>query len=512
MSKRRIAALFAALALAGAARAEEPDPRYWRLDDVVAQFQQWSVDYPDIFQAGSLGLSGQGEAIPLARISDHAQTDEPEPALLFHAAQHANECNGTGAIMDAMAALLQGYALNPGMRARVDSLELWFMPIFNVDGHRYVFGGGPSWADWRKTLRDNNGNDQVDYPDDGVDTNRNWDWYWDESDETDPAHLEYKGPFPFSEPEATALRDFVLTRRPLVVVDYHSPVTIVWDNEVFWPWLSTHGWGYSPDEPVARDVASQWAAATLTHTGQPFGSIFGYDSLPKEQNWIYGETGILTFVMEISDHCWWTGATVDTIATRVARGSYALIDRAMNGPGIRGRVTDAVTGNPLVAQVEILQYSGAELGPHLTDAAFGKYERLTKTGSFTVQASCPGYETQTQQVPNVTGGWRQVDLALVPTLTAVPDLPSDGLRIVGPNPLRPGQAVLLALGADVTDADGATVELFDVTGRRRAVLGAALAPGATHRLALPADLASGVYLLRASAGGTQAVRRITLLR
>jgi hypothetical protein len=200
---------------------------------------------------------------------------------------------------------------------------------------------------------------------------------------------------------------------------------------------------------------------------------------------------------------------VDSIAVRVARGSYTLIDRVVGGPGIRGRVTDAVTGDPLVAQVEILQLAGEELGPRLSDATFGKFERLTQSSSYTVEVSCTGYETETRQVSTVGGGWQRADFALVPTLTAVPELAPDGLRLLGPNPLRPGQGVLLALGAD---AGAASVELFDVTGRRRAVLGTALAPGATHRLALPADLASGVYLLRARAGARQQIQRITLLR
>ena len=94
--------LFVMLALAGAATAQEPDPRYWRLADIRAQFDAWEAAYPDIFHQESLGSSGEGVTIPVARISDKAQHAEPEPRLFFHAAQHANECNGTGAVIFAM--------------------------------------------------------------------------------------------------------------------------------------------------------------------------------------------------------------------------------------------------------------------------------------------------------------------------------------------------------------------------------------------------------------------------
>jgi len=99
----------------------------------------------------------------------HAAVGEVEPALFPHAAQHANECNGTTALMVLMDRLLAGYGNAAAVTARVDGLELWLAPVVNVDGHRQVFGGAPGWPDWRKTLRDDNGNGQVDVPADGVD-------------------------------------------------------------------------------------------------------------------------------------------------------------------------------------------------------------------------------------------------------------------------------------------------------------------------------------------------------
>lgn len=490
------------------AHTQTPDERYWRLDEIEAAFAAWESQHPDIFHRTSLGLSGQGAAIPMVRISDHAAVDEPEPAIVFHAAQHANECNGTGAVMRQIETLLAGYGSDPAITARVDGLALWFIPVVNVDGHGYVFGGGASWSEWRKTLRDNNANGEVDFPYDGVDLNRNWDWFWAECADDQPADSYYKGPAPWSEAEAVALRDFVLVERPVLVVDYHSPDTIGWANYIFYPWVSTHGWGDSPDYAVAGDIAADWAAVTRSETNQPYHAIFGYDNKPKEQNWIYGRTGILTFEMEISDHCWWTGATVDTIAARVARGSVYLLERVLDGPGVRGQVTDAVTGEPLVAEVQLAEMHSSHVGPRLTDARFGRFHRLTATGAYTVTVSRRDYTSETRTVIVSAGAWTTADFALKPVTTAVGDESPDaggGRWLRAANPVAAGQSVRLALPGGLPPAQ---VELYDLRGRRLAVLGRTLAPARDHAVRLPGRLAGGVYLLRVEAGAIVQVTRI----
>lgn len=488
-------------------RADEPDPRYWRLAQIEAALATWATAYPEIFHRTSLGPSGEGTPIPLIRISDHAAVDEAEPAVVFHAAQHANECNGTGAVMAQIAALLAGYGHDPAVTARVDGLEIWFLPVFNVDGHGQVFGGTADWDQWRKTLRDNNGNGQVDFPDDGVDLNRNWDWFWQECDDDQPADAYYRGPSPWSEVEAVLLREFVLAERPVVVVDYHSPATIGWANYVFYPWLSTHGWGPSPDRDVLRAFAQEWAAATRDQANAPFRSILGYDTLPKEQNWIYGHTGILAFEMEISDRCWWTGAVVDTIAVRVARGGNYVLDRTLDGPGITGRVTDAVTGEPLVAEVQLAEMHSPHVGPRWTDARHGQFFRLTMNDTYTVTVSRRDYTSETRAVTVAGNTWTTADFALTPLMTGIVADPAASVAgwLRAANPLHAGASLSVVLPAGLPRA---RAELYDVRGRRLATLGEDLAPDRPHALRLPGQLSAGVYLLRVGAAGRQLVGRI----
>ncbi len=332
----------------------------------------------------------------------------------------------------------------------------------------------------------------MDFPHDGVDLNRNWDWRWEQCTEWDPSSQQYKGPNPFSEPEARALRDFVLRERPALVCDLHSPVTIAYDNDVFYPWISGEG---APDLSVAADLAGQWSGATRTLQNLPYHDIVCYDTLPKEQCWIYGKAGIITLLMEIEDHCWFTGADVDTVGRRVARGAMALFDRALTGPGITGTVTNALTGEPLAAQVIITQMNADNVGPRVCDQETGQYHRFTMPGEYTLRVSYRDHVGQVIPV-SVGAGWTVVDVALMPVTTGVATMVGFSLRAA--NPARGGQRLQLRL------AEGSApgrADLYDLRGRRVACLGDGLAAGADHHLALPRSLPDGAYVVRVSAGG-----------
>ena len=493
--------------LPGFSRADEPDPNYWRLEQIIDQFNTWESEYPDIFHQSTLGLSGNRLEIPMVCICNQTPGENEEPRMLFHGALHANEPNGTTAIMKTIENLLQGYGVDADVTARVDNLELYYVPILNIDGHLHNFSGGVNWFDWRKTLRDNNNNGEVDYPGDGVDLNRNWDWNWNDYSEDDPASIKYKGPFPFSEREIIAVRDFVLRERPIVVVDYHSPVTISWRKYIFWPWMDNfNGNGMSPDDDVAEEIAEDWAAATIDENGNSYHEIYAYSSLPKEQCWIYGRTGILAFIMEISDHCWWSGAMVDTIGVRVARGSEVLVDRVLDGPGVRGSVFNVASGEPLVAEVIIDEMHQRGVGPRMTEASNGMYHRLTTEGTYTVTASCEGFETQTHVV-TVHDTWARLDFALESPLSGVaPGEETRWLQTVTTQ--GSGHAIRLELPLG---SPAASVDLFDLRGRRVGVLGQDLSSGQGHELALPGNLAGGVYLVRVVAGNVQQTQRITIV-
>jgi hypothetical protein len=62
-----------------------------------------------------------------------------------------------------------------------------------------------------------------------VDLNRNWDYQW-QMTATHGLRPVYAGPFPFSEPETRALRDFILERDIRTLIFYHSALAKVFSG------------------------------------------------------------------------------------------------------------------------------------------------------------------------------------------------------------------------------------------------------------------------------------------
>jgi hypothetical protein len=396
-----------------------PDPRYWRYDRILETLESWKEAHPGILHLEQIGRTHMGEAIVAARVSGAPPEEGDAPALLFHAAQHANEANGTGAVMRMLERLLEGYGKDAEITAQVDGLRTWFVPVLNVDGHRRVFTGEVGWEEWRKNGRDNDGDGKPFGPTDGVDLNRNWDHRWEADPSDNPRLRTYKGPWPFSEPEVRALRDLVTRERPIFVVDYHSPGKKTPPNKIFWPWLWRDEKRAGPDAAAYRGIAQALAARTETEEDGVFldGDWYGYDTLPKEQNWIYGRTGSCVLLMEISKRFWWEGPLVDRIAERVARGSVHLLERALHGPGLEGRVTDAETGRPLVAEVRVLEFHDERIGPRLTGGRHGRFRRLLDPGRVTVAITADAYEPQEHEVEIETNDWTTLDIGLRPVRT-----------------------------------------------------------------------------------------------
>ncbi len=502
-----LAAGLGLVAVAGA----QPDPRYYSYDEVLSLFNQWAIQYPNIFHREIIGYTLVGnEPIWAAKISDNAAVHEAEARVVFHAAQHSNEANGVNAIVFMMSRLLTRYGQQSYYTQMVNNLEIWFVPVFNLDGYRMVFAGGYDWDWWRKTKRDNDGNGLYTFPEDGVDANRNWDFTWAEYDSSDYESSRYKGPYPFSEPEVVAIRDLILRERPVFVMDLHSPDLPGIGNKIWWCWLDPVTNLYGPDDDIYQPICQTLASRSQTETNGVYynGNGASYNNTPKEQCWVYARTGICIFVMEISMQFWWTGAIVDTIAQRVGRGNFYLMERAQSGPGLTGVVTDALSGAPLQAEVVVAQVNDPDIGPRMSEAFHGQYWRLLVAGNYTVTFSAEDHYAQTRSVYVGASGWTTLNVQLQPDPAAVDPEEERALRIVwADTPLRPGSSVHFRLERD---AD-VSLRLLDVTGRTvRTLLDDHLAPG-VRSIGLKPGLPSGGYLLLLRTDDARVAKKIVVV-
>jgi carboxypeptidase T len=484
----------------GVAPARALDARYHTFAEMWAELQTVAVDHPSIAKLDTLGTTAEeGLAILALKISDNVAIDEDEPVVLYDGVHHAEEVMGLEICLWMVDELTTGYGVNDTITGRVNDCEIWFIPLMNPEGHGIVTAEIDTT--WRKNKTDNNANGVFDPGYDGVDLNQNYDFNWELGGSDNPANEVYRGPAPFSESENRIMRDFCLTEKPVFATNYHSPRSSD-GNVVYYPWYWT-GHGFAPDHAVIYSVASTLATLTKTEAGESFTALYGFATSGRARNWQYGVVGTIGFDEEVlSNICQPSGDRVDGICQKTARGSYYLLDRT-HGPGLTGHVTDASTGDPIVAEVKVVEFASDLLAPRTTEPVYGRYWRMLNQGTYTVEFSCPGYDTET-----VTGvvvgptGLTVLDRALEPW-AGVPagEIVAPRIIRVAPNPMR-GETRI-----DFTAPERGAVQIgiYSVGGRLIARLASGPTVGGRGTAAWDGrDLAgkrvaSGVYFARLTA-------------
>ena len=308
--------------------------------------------------------------------------------------------------------------------------EIWVIPTHNPEGLNIVHG----WIDdleqfqqdesFRKNKYDANENGVFDFvygigdDIDGVDLNRNYDFNWifgDEFEQTDtgcsgnPSYLSnydyYRGPEPFSEPEIETIKNFTEENNFLLSIAYHSSRSGCVSEKVISPWLWDGNKG-APDLPVISRLGEEIASKTPSWDG--LGFYYPANSTSRRGNahdWLYSQTGCIQYLIEVgtSDMQSDDVELIDDTIFNNMQGLMHLLKRAagttiQNGPDayqITGIVTDSY-GEPVHAEVKILEFDGPMLEPRYTDS-FGRYTRLLIEGTYTLEILADGFEPYTYQ-------------------------------------------------------------------------------------------------------------------
>ncbi len=389
-------------------------PRYHTYDEVAQDLTRMSRDYSNICLLCTLGYSTRF-SLPLLglKISDNPREREDEPRILFNGNHHACEIIGPEICLFLAESLLGEYGREPEIKRFVDSLEIWIVPLVNPDGHWIIEQDIDTL--WRKNLRDNdsNGNINLDY--DGVDLNRNYDFEWWRG-VSDPSSRTYRGPFPFSEDEIRAIRDLAEGERFVIDVCYHSDIDPRRGEYVYFPWL----WGNSrsPDYFSLQNIACSLAFNIPNDENNgTYSYIYGRaEEGGLARNWLYYALGTFSFTVEVSRGYRPPESRVDSICRKNLRGAYYLL-RRLFGSQIKGRVFDANTSQPLSAEVRILEaYAPPEtIRPRYSDSLYGRFIRLLNPGRYTLQVLKDGYRIKTETLEVFPDRPTEIEIYLQPS-------------------------------------------------------------------------------------------------
>ncbi|KAG8441965.1 hypothetical protein GDO86_010952 [Hymenochirus boettgeri] len=177
---------------------------YHPLNEIESWMFFMNKTYSDLVYIFSVGKSYEGRQLFVLKLGKDTQSYKK--AIWIDCGIHAREWIGPAFCQWFVKEAVSSYKKDPAMRKILNLLDIYVMPVFNVDGYHF------SWHSdrfWRKTRSKHRGCHCH-----GVDANRNWKVHWsDEGASLNPCDNNYCGPFPESEPEVKAVAQFLYRQR-----------------------------------------------------------------------------------------------------------------------------------------------------------------------------------------------------------------------------------------------------------------------------------------------------------
>ncbi len=267
------------------------------LTGINDRLDMYLATYPRHTVAVTVGQSLEGRPIRGVRISAPDTPENPRDqraVFVINATQHAREWAAPMAAMWQAETLLEGFmAGDADIMRMMEGIDFVIIPVVNVDGYAWTWSS-PNNRLWRKNRR---GDGTTVW---GVDLNRNWSFQWGGGGSSGNRNSEtYRGPAAFSEPESSALRDFLTAETRLRAhLDIHT-----------YGQLLLSPWGYTQELPPdvdlfrALDFAARDVIFRETRSFYDVGPAITtlYQTSGSLPDWVYGELGFPSWLIELRD-------------------------------------------------------------------------------------------------------------------------------------------------------------------------------------------------------------------
>lgn len=464
------------------------NPRYHTFDEVRTEILALQNQFPQIVFVDTLGYS-KVDSLPIwiVKISSNPTQNLDKPATLVVGTHHAEEILGVESTLWTMNELTQNYSQGDSLATSwVNSLEMFFIPVLNPEGFRLVtesaFYSQVTGIDSvvldkvRKNKFDSNGNGVYDavlngqsLTADGVDLNRNYDIHWNLA-QTDSMSSFFRGETPFSETEVQLVKELAEQEKFVFAVLYHSSRLGTNAEKIFY--CGTVNNILYPDVINFIPIADSVRQKLPKDSGVGVYSLFAIsnlnDSAGKGRFWFYINQGTFAFNIELGSviHPESTGL-IDSICVKSTNAVYELFERSQYGI-VKIKVTDGVTGQPIVANVNVTNLPNANqnLINLKTEETYGTfYKILSPDSTFDIEISLDGYLSQT-----FTGIVPSADSILTLELTLLPDSitsewnpKTNDFRLLGnyPNPFNPKTNI----NYFIPETSTVRMKILDIRGR-----------------------------------------------
>lgn len=313
--------------------------------------------YPHLCQLSSIGQTVQGREMWVMMIKENPHLRTNEPRIKLIGAIHGNETITQELMLHLIEYLLQYYTLDPRVEQLLRETEIWILPNMNFDGTQV-----------QSRFNANN-----------VDLNRNF-------PDRDAAFIN---PDPL-QPETMHVMDWSAQQHFTLAANFHSGALLAnypWDKNL----NGQQGYAATPDDSTFRRLALSYSrnnlsmyASTRFEKGISNGAMW-YEISGSMQDWNYHFQSAMELTIEMSEVKTPAADSIPYYWLENREAMLTFMEQVYGG--LRGTVSDSLTGEALPAQITVF-----EIGkPVFTRPESGQYYRLLEEGHYSVRIEAEGY-------------------------------------------------------------------------------------------------------------------------
>lgn len=332
--------------------------------------QDFATNYPEICDIDTIGLTTENRLIIVARISDNVGVEEDEPEFLYTSSMHGDEIAGYVITLHLIDYLLLNYGINDRITDLVNGMDIWINPLANPDG---TYAGG-----------NNTVNGATRYNAYGVDLNRN---YSDPSDGPHPDGLDWQV-------ETVAFMEFAEERDFVMGANFHGGAEVVnypwdtWSRET-----ADDDWWYMVSRQYADTVHENAIPGYLTDLNNGITNGYAwYRITGGRQDYMNYFQQCREVTIEISENKMLPANQLLNYWNYNYRSLLNYMEESLYG--LRGIITDTITGEPIRAQIFIAGHD-QDSSMIFSSLPVGNYHRLIKAGTYNFTFIADGYIPRT---------------------------------------------------------------------------------------------------------------------
>ncbi len=385
--------------------------RYPAYTEYGKLMRDFAIDNPPIAHLWEIGETPGGHKMLVMHISGYNNTGKPKPTVFLTSSIHGDELVGYNLMLRLISLLLSHYDDDLSIRRLIDSTDIWINPLANPDGTFYLSDTSVAGAT-RFNLN-------------STDLNRNF---------PDPV----KGDHPDAkewQAETVIMMNFMKSIHPDLSVNFHGGSELV-----NYPWDAFKE--LHPDDEWFKYISRGYADTA---------HVYSYNGYMTEQDkgitngyaWytVYGgRQDYVTYFLrgrEVTIELSEVKTPAENLLESYWQYNYRSIIQYIGkvNTGIRGTVTDSLTGAPVPAQIHIAGHDHTH-SEVFADSADAVFYRFLLPGTYELDFIFAGYEPKRTNVKVADGYLTHMNIKLHASkqISYYPNPFSDLLRIYIPDP------------------------------------------------------------------------------